>query len=174
MLERGTSSIPILSRMDVLSKKFEFKRYAALSGNIRAYRNVIVHSWHSFQIDYSVPKRDYVKSYRDWARVTDVIKSNNDQAKQELLTKHFVPMREFIQEEVDQLIKVVNVLWSEIIALIPECATASLATINLQVPVAHHAFPHAAPSGTMFSSDFLKATNIDIAEANIQLPTKPE
>jgi len=173
IMERGTSSIVVSNRTSILRQRFAFKRYLDLSGPLRSYRNIIVHSWHSFQIDYSVPRMNYVKSYRDWARVTDIIRSNDNQAKQKMLTEHFVPMRVFIQEEVDQLIEAVNVLWSEIIPLIPEYTHASLATINLQGLVAHNAISHAAASGVIVSKDFLTAPSIDITKANIQR-TEPE
>ncbi len=154
--KRGTSSVTLLDRVRIIDDKFDLKRYKSLSGEIRRYRNVIVHSWHSFQINNMVPKADYIKGYQDWARVTDVIKSNDDTAKQALL-KDFVPMRELVQQQVDKLVTVVNQLWSEIIPLIPPHAGALPTPNNSSTQQLLHAggsIPYATASGTMIDHSF--------------------
>ena len=115
----GTSSIRIINRTGIISKKFNLESYLSQSGGIRAYRNVIVHSWQSFKIDNKVPKVSYVKKYQDWLSVTDVVKSNDTQAKMKMVDDEFVPMRTLIAEQADKLILVINKLWAEVIPIIP-------------------------------------------------------
>src|SRR5665213_3627288 len=65
LLLSGTNTIRIINRTNIISKKLNLKPYLSESGGIRAYRNVIVHSWQSFKIDNKVPKVGYVKKHKD-------------------------------------------------------------------------------------------------------------
>ncbi len=85
---------------------------------------------HSFQINNEVPRSDCVRLYRDWARVTDIIKSNDGKAKQEMF-KHFVPMRKLVQGQVDQLIAIINQLWAKVILYISSYAGTLSASYDL-------------------------------------------
>jgi len=153
LLKRGTSSVIFLNRVSILEDTFDLRAYKTFSAGIRSYRNVIAHSWHSFQIDDRVPRPGYIKQYQDWAKVSDIIKSNDDEAKQKML-EHFMPMRELVQEQVDQLIAIVNKLWAEVIPHIPLYSKTAPASYGLpaQQPSLTGGSPlHLAASGTMIS-----------------------
>ncbi len=147
----GTSSIRITNRTNIISKKFSLKPYLSQSGGIRAYRNVIVHSWQSFKIDNNVPKISYVKKYQDWLLVTDMVKSNDTQAKLKMVEDEFIPMRTLIAEQADKLIAVVNELWAEAVPIIPPYTRQQPLTPNTKMSLIGDS-PRATMSGMISTS----------------------
>ena len=66
-----------------------------------------------------VPKPEYVKEYRDWLQVTDIVKSNDQKAKDEMVGQRFVVMKSLLQDKTDTLIAVINSLWEDVVPMLP-------------------------------------------------------
>jgi len=112
--DRNSSGFIIASRLSVLEKHFDLKMYNQISGDIRRYRNIIAHSWQSFHLDGKVPKLAFVKKHQDWIEVTDIIKSNDTNKKEEI-KQEFEPMKILLRKFTDDLIKVINSVWEQFI-----------------------------------------------------------
>jgi len=66
-----------------------------------------------------VPKPEYVKEYRDWLQVTDIVKSNDQKAKDEMVGQRFVVMKTLLDDKANTLIAVINSLWGNVIPVLP-------------------------------------------------------
>lgn len=117
LFERSSVSGVVINRLDVLSKKINLDSYRKSSEDIRRYRNIIAHSWLSFQLNGMVPKLENVKKYKDWLLITDIIKSDNEKKKEELLTQ-YTKTNEQVSELTESLIANLNSIWAEIIKLL--------------------------------------------------------
>lgn len=115
LCKRGSYAIPVIDRLTILKNYFDLEEYAKLSSSIRHYRNIIAHSWQSFQVDDKVPRVEYVKEYKDWLKVTNVVKSKNENVRNKMINDHFIEMSELIKSETNRLIEIINKLWEEVI-----------------------------------------------------------
>lgn len=128
--KRGSLSLTIINRVNVLKSFLNLETYLKISEPIRSYRNILVHSANSIQIDGAVPRIDHAKEYLDWTKVTNIVRSNDLTAK-ETLKKNFADRRDLALQETDKLIAELNLLWEHLIALLPLQEEAENKTKNL-------------------------------------------
>jgi len=112
---RSSSSIIIKSRVDVLKKLYKLNDYIKIANPIRNYRNVIVHSWQTFQYNDMVPAFNKVKKYQDWQKITDKLKEKDPVKKEELIKADFVRMDKLLINTTEVLINEINMIWEQII-----------------------------------------------------------
>lgn len=116
--KKGSYTIAIINRIEIIKKHFEFSKYLTLSGRIRNYRNTIAHSWQSFQVNDLVPKVEFVQEYKDWIKVTDIVKSGNQDQISKMVTSQYTKRDELISGYADQLITIINIIWVVLIDFI--------------------------------------------------------
>jgi len=120
--EKGKDSgVTLISKREILEKKYDntnkepiFKTFNTLSGEIKEYRNKIVHSWPMFQIDSKIPKQEFVNNweYLDWTKIADKLETNK---REEIINKHFIDMLELLMNSTDNLIKLMDDIWETIV-----------------------------------------------------------
>jgi hypothetical protein len=120
MLSKGANyGIPVINKstyiMQILPKYKELKIHTDES--IKAYRNILIHSWSLFRIDTRVPKLEKIRDfeYRDWGKIIEKLK--DDKQRDTIINEYYVESRDLFVFLLEKQITLMNTLWDEIIKL---------------------------------------------------------
>ena len=113
--EGGNYSIPVINKLNEIKNVYTSNKITDFEGfgnSIKRYRNLIIHSWPSFQIHNKVPKKDYVRTYQDYEKISNI--TNLDELNK-IINDHFIDMQELLAKEVTALTAILNEIWDDVV-----------------------------------------------------------